>query len=95
MTGHWNIQINIQRVDKIAPAPLTRGYGTQPDPSEKRQVVSVLELKITADTEAEAYAKAHRMLIANESEPEVDLSSPSIALPLPRSGRPIRDAPQA
>lgn len=68
---HWNIQINIQRVAEIPqPAPVTRGYQNpqEPRPKADRRVTNLLELKVTAGSEAEAYAKAHRMLTANQPD---------------------------
>jgi hypothetical protein len=102
MAEHWNIQINIQKVSPGQPkTPVMRGLVEQP--KTQREVVSVLELKVTAETEAEAYDKAHRMLEANYPEPtriqlpDYDDSSPEIQLPMPPVGlaRPVRDAPQA
>jgi hypothetical protein len=50
---HYNVQIQIQRVE-------------EPEPG-KRRVTELLKLAVAAGTEAEAYAKAHRMLTANEA----------------------------
>lgn len=57
---HYNVQIHIQRVDEPEPRPgaLVKG---------ERRVTELLKLAISADTESEAYAKAHRMLAANEA----------------------------
>lgn len=52
---HWNVQINIWSVEQVG----RPGVGEQ-------QVTDVLKLKVTADTELDAYLKAHRMLTANE-----------------------------
>lgn len=62
MAQHWNVQINIQRVEQ---AESTRGPMGQKIGGE-RQVADVLKLAVTADTELDAYLKAHRMLTANE-----------------------------
>lgn len=51
----WNVQINIWSVEQVD----RPGVGEQ-------QVTDVLKLKVTADTELDAYLKAHRMLTANE-----------------------------
>lgn len=50
---HYNVQIQIQCVEESEPG--------------KRKVAEVLKLAVSADTEREAYAKAHRMLTANEA----------------------------
>lgn len=65
MSEHWNIQINIQKVTREATAPAPRGLGAD---GEKRSVISVLDLKISADSEVGAYEKAQRMLTANRPD---------------------------
>lgn len=62
MTQHWNIQINIQRVTE---SDSSRGAFNHQHKGE-RQITEVLKLAVTADTELDAYLKAHRMLTANE-----------------------------
>lgn len=64
MTSHFNIQINIQRVTKRD----TPARGMQ-GPTSERETTEVLKLAVTAATEEEAYAKAHKMLTANQPEP--------------------------
>lgn len=81
--GHWNIQINIQRVTEPEPMtdkngePLRRGVSGVVQMTERR-AVKVLELAITAETETEAYVKAHRMLVANAGW-DVDVPEPPAA----------------
>lgn len=68
--AHWNIQISIQRVEEPKPALNEAGYpvkGLAGTPvMTERKVIKTLDLAIVADSEAEAYAKAHRMLNANQ-----------------------------
>lgn len=68
MSTHWNIQIGIQEVEEPEPIKDNGGYvksiGGKPIMTERR-VSEALKLAVTADSEEEAYAKAHRMLNAN------------------------------
>lgn len=63
MTEHFNVQIKIQRVRHET---VTRPLASN---EKSREIVNILDLAVTADTEVEAYAKAHRMLNANEAVP--------------------------
>lgn len=56
---HWNVQIKIQRVTK---EPRTGVMGTQ---NAEREITEVLSLAVVADSEAEAYQKAERLMKAN------------------------------
>lgn len=64
---HFNIQINIQKVT-IAPASSSSRGVNAAISGKERDTVELLKLAITADTEAEAYSKAYRMLAANAPE---------------------------
>lgn len=66
---HYNVQINIQRVEQADPSRGVLGHQVRAE----REIVELLRLAITADTEREAYAKAHRMLSANEPNEDVAL----------------------
>lgn len=69
---HFNIQIHIQKVIEPEQLKDTSGYPVKVAGREvlkERQVVEVLKLAVTADTEREAYAKAHKLLTANEPDP--------------------------
>jgi hypothetical protein len=59
---HYNIQIHIQRVDEPEAGRGAFGH----EAKGERRITEVLKLAVTADTEQDAYAKAHRMLTANE-----------------------------
>jgi hypothetical protein len=78
---HWNIQINIQRVTEPEKLLDTGGYPVKVASREvltERTVTKVLDLAITAETETEAYVKAHRMLVANAGW-DVDVPGPPAA----------------
>lgn len=65
---NFNIQVNIQRVQEET-VPTGQRAGMQQAISGKERVVTeVLKLAVTADTEQEAYNKAHRLLAANAGE---------------------------
>lgn len=69
--SHFNIQIHIQQVTEPEKLLDTSGYPVKVSGREvmkERQVVEVLKLAVTADTERAAYAKAHKLLTANEPE---------------------------
>jgi hypothetical protein len=74
MTEHWNIQVNIQKVVEPEPLldkggyPVKAGIGGAVQMTERR-VVKVLDLELTEDTRAEAFASTHNMLTA--AAPEV------------------------
>jgi hypothetical protein len=77
---HYNIQINIQIVDDARAPAATRQYGSHspaPEPKGERRVTEVAAVKVTAATEAEAFAKAYRMLTAAApvSEPHLHRAS--------------------
>lgn len=78
MTSHFNIQINIQRVDLVRPeGPSSYSRSTTAEKAE-RVVTDVLKLAVTAATEEEAYAKAHKMLTANQPEPGIPVYPPGV-----------------
>lgn len=66
MSVHFNIQINIQEVRKDPAVPQAYARRGEQAVEPKREIRDVLSLAVTADTEAEAYAKAHRLLQANQ-----------------------------
>ncbi len=69
---HWNIQINIQSVEESHPIESASRHirpGNSLPPMTERKINKVLELAIVAESEEEAYAKAHRMLDANAPQP--------------------------
>lgn len=61
---HYNIQIHIQQVQEPEPGTGIMGQHTKGE----RKVTSVLELKVTADTEAGAYERALKVLSMNAPE---------------------------
>jgi len=64
---HYNIQIHIQQVQE--PEQIgTANIGSKPIMSE-RKVTPVLELKVTANTEAGAYERALKVLNMNAPQP--------------------------
>lgn len=63
MTTHWNVLVNIQRVEE---APLLQGPDRRNLLNTGRKVVKLLEVAVSAASEQEAYAKAHRLLQANQ-----------------------------
>lgn len=69
MTEHFNIQIGIQRVEEPRPLEATQrtplGGAVQ---MTERRVIKMVDLALTAETEREAYAKAHKLLSASEPE---------------------------
>lgn len=71
---HFNVQIHIQQVIEPKPIEDKNGYPVKTGPMgvpamTERQVIEVLKLAITADTELDAYLKAHKILSANEPIP--------------------------
>lgn len=66
---HYNIQINIQRVDE--PEANRGAFGHEV--KGERRVTEVLKLAITAESELDAHLKAHKMLTA--AEPYEDTAS--------------------
>jgi len=61
---HYNVQVHIQRVETVP-----RASSTLKD--DFRKVTEVLELKITAESEAVAYERALRVLSMNAPESEL------------------------
>lgn len=97
MTERWNIQISIQRVTtQEVEKGNARGLAQQVS-GKDREVTKVLELAVVADTEREAYAKAHRMLSASEPEWPEEIVADGTVVGRTSGGtyRPIRDNPQA
>jgi hypothetical protein len=105
MSEHWNIQLNVQRVQESEEAPVSvLRAGKAPT---KKTSLEVLSLKVSADTEAEAYLKLTRVLTATHPDvvvvPAGDTMTFSEALSSPgyptegsfANPRPIRDNPQA
>lgn len=69
VSTHFNIQISIQRVERDDPS---RHAGRGRDSAiDGRRVIDVLSLKVTADSEEEAYDKAAKMLEASRPAPYV------------------------
>jgi hypothetical protein len=60
---HYNIQIMVQQVG-TEEVPATRRGSTTTNASTRKTVVEVLNLKVVAADEREAYAKAAKMLEA-------------------------------
>jgi hypothetical protein len=91
MSQHWNIQISIQKVTNSETTTNWTNRGV-PDATKesRREVVKVLDLAITADSEVEAYDKAQRMLTASDPRVAVVTSDQNYI-----AARPIRDNPQA
>jgi hypothetical protein len=62
ITEHWNIQIKVQRVQhrpigaKVAPSIASAMAG------KERDILDVLDLKVSADTMDQAYAKSIKLL---------------------------------
>lgn len=67
---HFNIQIMVQKVEEITPVPVTRhhnssaSYGADAKAPRDKRVTELLNLKVTAQSEQAAYAKAATMLEA-------------------------------
>jgi hypothetical protein len=72
MSKHYNIQVNIQEVT-TAPVPVSSSYSrgghTEPEPEAKRYVKDTASLKVTADTEEEAFSKVLRLISAIRPTP--------------------------
>lgn len=64
---HFNIQITVQQVLDV-PSKLPGRVPLNPE-EIKRQVVETTRVNVTAPTEAEAFAKARRLMDAAEPEP--------------------------
>lgn len=58
---HFNVQISVQRVEEEVPPQAGRPMS----PGKPKRVLELVAVKVSATTEAEAYAKAHRMLDAS------------------------------
>jgi len=65
---HYNIQIHIQQVQE--PEPINDPVRGRSPSHTERKVTSILELKVTADTESAAYERALRVLSMNAPEPQ-------------------------
>jgi hypothetical protein len=87
MSEHWNIQVNIQKVSETD-VPRAAFQGGKP-PKEKT-VLQVADIKVQAETEAEAYERVQRLLTAVHPNVAV-LTSDQSSIP----ARPVRDNPQA
>lgn len=74
MSTHFNIQIAIQKVASVVQQATTSSYSRSvaPEPKAERHTTEVLKLAVTADSEAEAFRKAQRILAANAPEPVVE-----------------------
>jgi hypothetical protein len=57
VSTHFNIQIGVQRVEVPEHRPGTA--------KQEREILQVLSLTVTAETEPEAYVKAAKMLSAS------------------------------
>jgi hypothetical protein len=84
---HFNIQVNIQKV--IKPTASASRTGLTSPPAAEREVIDVLKLAVTAETEAEAYRKVELLLEAYRPVEVV----PVEVYANPR--RAVRDQPQA
>lgn len=60
MSTHFNVQVHVQRVTVTEHSGTGRG-----DDRRERNVTEVLDVKVTADSEAEAYAKVQRIMSAS------------------------------
>lgn len=71
---HYNIQINVQRVEPPAPPPGANrntyrvSSGDEDESPRGKRVTEVLSLKVTAEGEHEAFAKAATLLAASSPE---------------------------
>jgi hypothetical protein len=83
---HWNIQVSVQRVTEDQPVTILSGK-----PPVRKTVLQVIDLKLQAESEVEAYDKLSRVLTAVHPEVQVVPAGYEIT-PTPR---PIRDNPQA
>jgi hypothetical protein len=105
MATHWNIQLNVQRVEESDETRVAVSLsGKAPI---KKTSLEVLSLKVSADTEAEAYLKLTRVLTATHPDvvvvPAGETMTLSEALSSPNyptegsfaNPRPIRDNPKA
>lgn len=65
MSQHWNIQIKIQHVERP-----DQSATQKPNPilGAPRVIDELLNVAVSAGSEEEAYAKAHRLLDANRPE---------------------------
>lgn len=63
---HYNVQIMIQRVQE--PERINDSQSGRSPSHTERKVIPVLELKVTADTEAGAYERALKVLSMNAPE---------------------------
>lgn len=99
MAERWNIQIKIQQVtsepSEKSPGNSRRIGVNEALTGEKRVIADVLSVAVTASSEAEAYEKAHRMLVANN--PDTVVVRPGEEYPTGLAVLPkyIRDNPQA
>lgn len=90
MGDHWNIQVSVQRVTEWDEGtPLSRAVNGKPP--VRKTVLQVIDLKLQAETEVEAYDKLSRVLTA--VHPEVQVVPAGYEITPAR--RPIRDNPQA
>lgn len=60
MSQHFNIQINVQQVD-VEPVKVARSID-QAVSGKDRSTISIMELKVSAPTLQEAYAKVSRLV---------------------------------
>ncbi len=61
---HFNVQITVQKVTEAVPPQAGRIVSSSGEP---RKVLDLVSVHVSATTEAEAYAKARRMLDASET----------------------------
>lgn len=83
---HWNIQVSVQRVNEDQAAPTTILSGKPPI---RKTVLQIIDLKLQAESEVEAYDKLSRVLTAVHPEVQVVPAGYEI------TPTPIRDNPQA
>lgn len=90
MSEHFNIQISIQRVaSQESGQTAYRGLGKPQDPLQQRKrfVTDVADIKLTAESEREAFARAHKLLAAAEPEWPVQFKAEGETKPQPHLHR--------
>ena len=69
---HFNIQVSIQKVEEAVTTRTAAGvFASSGKVERERTVTKLADVAITADTEAEAFSKAYRLLDALKPEPVV------------------------
>ena len=65
MSVHYNVQIHVQRVEKVGVEGQRHSTPGRVAAPAGKIVTEVLDVKVTADSEAAAYAKVQRLLVAH------------------------------